>query len=125
MNHLNSVLIEGVISDPRTIIIAPEGEDWGEMVGFNLENHKEFRSKDGSRKCDVTVISCVMFGKLADKVLQSLKKGMTVRVLGKLRSRKNDVDGTKDIGNGYDILVEHLEYRRKNGKGSEEVSISK
>lgn len=64
-------------------------------------------------------------GDLADNVLQSLKKGMTVRVLGKLRSRKNDVDGTKEIGNGYDILVEHLEYRRKNGKVSEEVAISK
>ena len=126
MNHLNSILLEGnLLSDPKVIVTAPEGEDWGCMVKFDIASHKVYRNAEGQTKDDVLIISCIAFGELASRIEPLLKSGMQVRVLGRLRSSKwQTKEG--DERKSFEIVAQHIEFRRKKKgrKSEEEVAIS-
>ncbi len=126
MNHLNSILLEGnLLADPKVIVTAPEGENWGSMVRFDIASHKIYRSGQGETRDDVLIIPCMAFGELAERILPALKCGMQVRVLGRLRCSKwTTKDGEER--KSFEIVTQHVEFRRrkKGKKEEEEVAIS-
>lgn len=126
MNHLNSILLEGnLLADPKLVVTAPEGENWGCMVKFDIASHRIYTTGEGVTKDDMLTISCIAFGELAKRILPILKCGMQVRVLGRLRlTRWATKEG--DERKSFEIVAQHVEFRRrKNGKKeSEEISLS-
>ena len=93
LSNLNSILFEGrLLEDPKVIVTAPEGEHWDKMVKITIANtyyskEDEGEEEEGGRS-ETTIISCIAFGDLADKIVTHLKANMMVRVLGRLRCTK-------------------------------------
>ena len=70
MEHLNSVLLEGIVADE------PERSD--DAVYFTLRS---------SRNDDTTSVCVISRGELGDKVMENLHRRKLVRVVGRLESR--------------------------------------
>ncbi len=124
MNHLNNILLEGnLLADPKLIVTAPDGENWGSMVKFDIASHKLYKSLDGESKDDVLIISCIAFGSLADKVMSVIKCGMQVRVLGRLRCSKW-VTKEGEEKKTFEIVTEHVEFRKRVKKEEKKFAFS-
>ena len=119
MNHLNSILLEGMIIDGpnRVNLSKPEGK---RLVKLEMESDRYYIDIDGERKLEATRIYVQCWGALGDKVLEQTAKGMTIRVVGRIRACKwvsDDGYTLRDI----EIVAEHLEFRK--GKNGEEARI--
>ncbi len=116
MNQLNSIIIEGhIVQDPRLVAKAADGDDWGRLVKFDIANHRRYRNREGVVMDEATFMPVQAWGDLADKCLVCLKKGMNVRVVGRMRLSKWI---GKDNGErrNLEILAQHIEYRSKRQK---------
>ncbi|MCL2440488.1 MAG: single-stranded DNA-binding protein [Treponema sp.] len=92
MNHLNSVLIEGIVYREPTFNVAKKFV----LESFTKENEPE----------EENIYIEVYFNNLLNSVYNKLNKGSELRIVGKLKS----------IGKNIVINAEHIEIkqRRKN-----------
>lgn len=116
MNHLNSILFEGIVSSEPEVKV--NGNDRGEtLVTFTLANHRYFRDEDSdgeSWKERVTFITVKAWGILGNKCLNALHKGTVVRALGRIEISEytaHDKSGT--FSKPY-IIANHIEYKNSN-----------
>lgn len=100
MNHLNSVLLEGII----VAVKAREG-----MVELAIANERTSFNREGRDEEMTIVMRCIAYGEMAGKAGEILKDGMQVRIVGRLAIVESQLV----------ILIEHLEY--KSSKKSVEV----
>ena len=103
MNNLNSLILEGVV----------KGEPHNEEVGasnrlfFTIEVARYYKTRDGNDATELSQFKIVAYGHMATL---SLKDGMGVRVVGRLK-QSTWVDGGVTHSE-VQVVAEHIEVRR-------------
>ena len=115
MNHLNSVVLEGVISsDPRLVTVSESGY---KLVKFDVASHRRYKDKKGEMQDDVLFLPVLAWGELSERCLSSLAKGMQCRVLGRLRLAKwKNKEGSER--RSIELVCDHVEFSRRKGTSS-------
>lgn len=101
MNSLNSVLLEGNLTDK------PE-EIRNGVCGFTVESTRKWINGDTLEK-EVSLINIETFGDLGKRCFDELTKGRGVRVVGRLKQEIDDIEGI-----AYSkiwIVAEHVEFK--------------
>jgi hypothetical protein len=101
MNHLNSILIEGEVSQ---IIKSEKKEGKKSTYTFKIHSRSINRSETGGVKENISCFEIKTEGRLADACIDSLSVSRGVRVVGKLAVK------TDETGNVY-IQAEHIEFK--------------
>lgn len=70
-------------------------------VGFEIESERYFVNSDGKQDVETLLIPIENCEAIADKVAENIKKGLTVRIVGRL----------KPSGCSMAINAEHIEYK--------------
>ncbi len=115
IQHLNSVLLEGVIvDDPRLIQLAdPAGS--AKLVKFDVASDRFYMDKEGNKAVETVFIPVQCWGTLGEKCLEKLSKGMRCRTVGRLRlCRWKGADGSSR--RSIEIVAQHLEFRLPKGR---------
>ena len=116
MNNLNSVLIEGnLVRDPeyRT---TTKGTS---VCKFTVASNRYYKQDDGFEK-EVSYFDVESWSKIADSVNNRGKKGLGVRVVGRLKQERwigNDGKAMSKVV----IVAEHVEYRAETKNDSAET----
>ena len=111
MNNLNSVIIEGVLSDEVKIMESMSGFY---NAQFTIESSRTYRSVSGDEKTETNYFDCEAYGLLAQHFseIKECKKGAGVRVVGRLKMNKwADSDGKK--WSKIIVVVEHIEFKKE------------
>ncbi len=118
MNHLNTVLIEGVlVEDPKEIDIA---ESTARLAKFRVVNDRYYRDSAGVKAVETAFMSVQCWNLMADRCLEKMRKGMSVRVVGRLRQARW-VSAAGESRSSIEIVADHVDFklpRTKNGKES-------
>lgn len=121
MNHLNSILLEGIVTgDPKVVLTSSTTNS--KLVKFTLASDRYYYDKDHKLQTITLFIGVQAWGRLGEQVMENLKKGVLARAVGRLRPvkfvRKSD-DSPVDT---FEIYAQHIEYKKINKKkGSEET----
>ena len=119
MNHLNSLLIEGVLVNDPEIVARVKATPDVKLVKFSIANDYFYVGSDGEKKKDTLFLPVQVWGSLADKCLDKMKKGMTTRCVGKLKM--NSWEGEAgDKHSVVELVAKHIEYSSPR-RGSLEV----
>ena len=79
------------------------------VCSFTVAVNRNYRGTDGEQKEEVSFIDCSAWGKLAETIAQSGKKGNGVRVSGRLNQRAwEDKNGNKR--SSVEIVVEDFNF---------------
>lgn len=116
MYGVNKVILIGNLGkDPEVRYL----EGGGVVAKFSLATTESYKNKDGVKQEQTEWHNIVLWRGLAEVAEKFLKKGMSVYIEGKIRSRSwDDKDGKKHymteiIGDNLNILT-----RKSNGEGS-------
>jgi hypothetical protein len=109
MNNLNSILIEGQVSNN----ICPVEEDGVKRCSFVLSSMRRFKNDAGDVEAQETRVWCMVRNRdrekgLADTVIKNAYDGRGLRVVGRIACDPDD--------NAVYIEVEHVEFRPELGK---------
>jgi single-strand DNA-binding protein len=109
MNNLNSVLLEGRLTAEPEISQTPKGTS---VCRFSIAVNRYYDTTDGPAK-EVSFFDCESWGKLADTFYPQARKGLAVRIVGRL---KQDRWVGLDERPKYKIKViaEHIEFINTN-----------
>jgi single-strand DNA-binding protein len=112
MNNLNSVLIEGVLTeDPKYILSPKTGLP---QCAFGIASTRFYNDMGGMRK-EVSCFVITVAGKLAENVKSLGYKGRGARVVGRLaEERETGRDGRRQ--SRVIIVAEHIEMKPEYGK---------
>ena len=118
MNHLNSVLLEGIlVSEPRQISLS-DPPDGVRLVKFDIASNRYYVDRNGETAQETVFIPVQCWGSLGDRCLDKLSKGMECRTVGRLRlCRWVSSDGS--TRRSIEIVANHLEFRAKKAKEGE------
>jgi single-strand DNA-binding protein len=106
MNNLNSVLIEGVLSEDPLFRVAPEGT---QICTFTVVSRR-YAANGGKTREELSRIQIESWGKPAEACSNLGKKGRGVRVVGRLKeARWTGADGKEKAK--VIIVAEHVEWR--------------
>ena len=111
MNHLNNSLLEGIlVADPKRIDLsdAPEG---CRLVKFDMASDRYYVDRGGKKAVETLFIAVQCWGSLGDRCIEKMSKGMTARVVGRLRLcrwQSSDGGSRKSI----ELVADHVEFRR-------------
>lgn len=101
MNHLNNLLIEGIlITNPE--IVATNNEN--KLVLFSIASNREFIDMEGKKQKETLFLPVVAWGNNAELCLTHLEKGITVRIVGRIRNNSEE--------NNIELLAQHIEFKR-------------
>ena len=111
MNQLNSVLLEGNLTeDPKKIEISN-----GTLVKFTIASNRYYRDKNNESKTETLFIPVQCWGTFGETIMPHVQKGSAVRVVGRLRlSKWTSKDGSPR--ESIEIVAQHLEVSNKNKK---------
>ena len=116
MNHINSVLLEGVLTDAPKEINLKSSEQ--KLVKFDIASDRHYTRENGEKATETLFIPVQCWNLIGDKVLKYLSKGMTVRVVGRLRlSRWETADGSSR--RTIELVAHHIEFKKKQNDGSD------
>ena len=121
MNHLNNLLIEGVlVMDPETIALAKESKS--KLVKFSIASDRIYIDKEGIKQKDTLFLPVLVWGSLADMCLSHLSKGIIVRLVGRLKmNRWETTAGEKRTS--IELIAQHVEYKKYTNKKKEETVV--
>jgi single-stranded DNA-binding protein len=105
MNHLNSVLIEGVIKDRAQLRETSEGTS---VCTISVVNKRVYRDEVKIHEC-VSNFIVEVGGKLGEAVFEKGKKGRGVRVVSWLKEEQHI--GGKKQQSRIIIMADHVEFR--------------
>ena len=109
MNHLNSVLFEGIaVKDPERITL--QGSD-AVLVKFTVESSRSYLDSEGRMQTERTAVPVQCWGDLGLKVMERVRKGSVVRVVGRLRYTRW-VSPSGSTVKSIEIVAEHVETRK-------------
>lgn len=112
MNHLNSLLIEGVVAQKPELKTTNSGS---ELVVFTIVSHRYTRPKGGSEDQwvdEAIFLDVLAWGELGRLCMDLLEKGMTCRVVGRFRlSTYTGKDGNEKTR--ASIVAQHVEFKRR------------
>ena len=107
MNNLNSVLIEGTLTQSPKIVIEDNGKT---ITEFSISSERSYKKDDQYHK-EISFFEIRVFGKQAEACNEYLTKGRGVRIVGRLKQelRGDDEDGRLNVF----IIAEHVEFKPK------------
>ncbi len=117
INHLNNVLIEGVlVIDPEIVAKSKDGDkNQFTLAKTRLATDRFYVDRNGEKQVDTLFIDVQMWGSLADRAVTSLSKGMTCRIVGRLKMCSWEGEGgTKR--RSIEIVANHIEFNRPKTK---------
>ena len=122
MNHLNCILLEGnVCFEPKAVCTSAKTSS--ELVVIRLASNRYFNNIAGQKMQDTLFIDIEAWGKVGAKALEFIQKGMTIRVVGRLRMNEYKTGDDKKCEKLV-IVAEHIELNRlkkSKSKGEEDV----
>lgn len=114
MNNLNSVLIEGNLTQDPELSVVPSGRS---VCRFAIASNRYFRNSEKELVSEVSYVNVDTWGALAESCGKYLEKGRGVRVVGRLKQDRWQGEDEK-IRERYVVVAEHVEFhpiRNKNG----------
>jgi len=114
MNNLNSVLLEGNLVRDPLIRSTPKGT---QVCNFTIASNRFYRRGDGFEK-ETGYLDVETWGKLAEACGSRGQKGISVRVVGRLKQDR----WTNAAGENRSrvvIVAEHVEFRSQTKKEPE------
>lgn len=121
MNQLNNILLEGTtVNDPE--VVATSISTKKRLVKFTLANDRYWRDRTGSSQQDTLFIPIQCWGDLGERCLERVRKGMSVRCLGRLHMCRWETK-KGERRNTMEVICTHLEYRPLSQKGSGQVEV--
>ncbi len=117
--YLNKVIIIGNLTRDPELKALPNG---GQVVNVGVATNRVWKDKEGGKQEEVEFHNTVFFGRTAEIVAQYLKKGSSVLVEGRLKTRSWEQDGVKKYMT--EIIAESMQLgpRRDGGGSSAPVS---
>lgn len=125
INHLNNVLLEGVLVTKPEIVARSKEEDQSKYVlaKTRLVTDRYYVDKKGESQVESLYIDIQMWGNLAEMAVKSMDKGMTCRIVGRLKMCTWEGENGEKRRT-YEIVASHVEFKRpKNGKKAEEKIV--
>ncbi len=121
MNHLNSVLLEGIVTnDPKVVLTSSTTNS--KLVKFTLASDRFYYDVDHKLQTSTLFIGVEAWGRLGDQVLENLKKGVLARAVGRLRPVKYVRKSDEVPVDTFEIYAQHIEYKKlSKKKGNDEV----
>jgi len=118
MNNLNSILIEGNLTQDPESMITQSGRS---LCTFSIASNRYYRNASKDLINEVSYIDIDTWGSLAEGCARNLKKGIKVRVVGRLKhDRWSDEQG--NARERYVIVAEHVEFHPEQKADQEEDS---
>lgn len=117
INHLNNVLIEGIlVTEPEIVAKSKDGDkNQFTLAKTRLATDRFYVDRNGEKQVDTLFIDIQMWGNLAERAVSSLSKGMTCRIVGRLKMCSWDGEGgTKK--RSIEIVANHIEFNRPKKK---------
>lgn len=106
MNHLNSILIEGVLTNDPSMTETPRG---AKVCTFHIASNRYFR-KDDAIEEETSFLTIECWGKIAESCAENLTKGRGVRAVGRIKQdRWTGADG-EDMS-AVKVIAEHVEFK--------------
>jgi single-strand DNA-binding protein len=113
INHLNSILIEGTMTENPVLRTLDEGPGKGKSV-CQFTNATDYYKKTGTEyEKETYYFNAEAWGKLAEACASKGKKGSNIRVVGRLK---------QDRFSKIIIEAEHIEFRPNFKPEKKEVS---
>ena len=110
MNHLNNILLEGILlEEPKVVATEKDG------------NSKVYRNKKDEIVDESLIMPVLVWGDVSRSAIERLEKGMSVRVIGELRMS----EWTSKSGEArktFEIVASHVEFRWKKKSEAREIS---
>ena len=120
MNHMNSILIEGFVTDaPKELARAKGDEKWGSFVKFGMVSKRLYRTRGNELAEEKLWLNVQCWGGVAESVIRWLDVSYSVRVVGRLKMnawKGRDGKERRDI----EIVASHIEFSRPKGKSGDE-----
>ena len=109
MNQLNSLIIEGNIAADATI---KEQAPGFKVCNYTVGVNRFYKNRNGEEVNEVSYFDCKSYGPLADYDFEKAKKGVRMRLVGRLKQEPYTDENGKTFSKIY-IVVEHTEYYGK------------
>ena len=120
MNHLNSVLLEGVLVDDPKQISLSDSPGGMRLVKFDVASNRYYVDKNGNKAQETVFIPVQCWGSLGQRCIEKLHKGMECRTVGRLRLCKW-VTAEGASRRAIEIVANHLEFRSPKAKAATEI----
>ena len=122
MNHLNSILLEGVMVDkPRKIDLSEKDPmTTSRLAKFDVASDRYYMDKSGAKAVETVFIGVQCWNMMADRCMEKLEKGMTVRVVGRLRQNRW-ITSEGAARRSIEVVADHVEFRSPRSKGKAEI----
>lgn len=121
MNHLNNLLIEGVlVIDPETVAIAKETKN--KLVKFSIASDRIYVDREGIKQKETLFLPVLVWGSLAEMCLTHLHKGITTRLVGRLKMNKWET-AAGEKRTTIELVAQHVEYKKYTNKRKEETIV--
>lgn len=102
MNMLNSLILEGVVSDE------PHLDETSDVLNFTIEYTRYYKNKAGKKVTETSLFRVVAFNSMCKR---PLKNGSDVRIVGRLKQNKwTDKDGVPH--SEVLIMAEYIEIKK-------------
>ena len=102
MNMLNSLILEGVVSDE------PHLDETSDVLNFTIEYTRYYKNKAGKKVTETSQFRVVAFNSMCKR---PLKNGSDVRIVGRLKQNKwTDKDGVPH--SEVLIMAEYIEIKK-------------
>ena len=102
MNMLNSLILEGVVSDE------PHSDETSDVLNFTIEYTRYYKNKAGKKVTETSLFRVVAFNSMCKR---PLKNGSEVRIVGRLKQNKwTDKDGMPH--SEVLIMAEYIEIKK-------------
>lgn len=114
MKQLNSLIIEGKITkNPKFIETSTDIKFPAQKIlSFSVLSERTFKKEDGNFEKEFSCFSVEAFGQIAMRFNGELKKGNTVRIVGRLK-QKRWRDCLKLDHSEIVIVAEHIETKKE------------
>jgi single-strand DNA-binding protein len=117
MNNLNSVLIEGNLTqDPQTNVL-PSGKS---VCRFSIASNRYYRNPAKELINEVSYIDIDTWGSLAEGCAKYLHKGRGVRIVGRLKQERWQTDDGK-THDKHIVVAEHVEFHPESRPAEEDA----
>lgn len=115
MANLNKVMLIGNLTRDVDLRNVAGGQSVG---SFGIAVNRNFTTKDGQKKEDVTFIDCEAWGRTAEVMKQYLSKGRPVFIEGRLKFDSWDDKQSGKKMSRLSVVVENFQFLGSRGEGT-------
>jgi single-strand DNA-binding protein len=106
MNNLNSILIEGNLTQDPELNVVASGKS---VCRFSIATNRYYRNAEKALVSEVTYVDIDTWGSLAEGCAKYLHKGRGARIVGRLKQERWQGDDNR-MHERYVVVAEHVEF---------------